>query len=108
MLKACSHLAQALRASLLKKYAIVRRELDTLHSKRMSEYEKIGGYGIVRHVQGEGHLDGARRVCGPRSMRCRARGLGAEGSVRSRRRRGFRTPVQPVHRLKSGDTRRHV
>lgn len=32
---------QALRASLLKKYARVRNELDNLHTKRMSNYEKV-------------------------------------------------------------------
>ncbi len=32
---------QALRASLLKKYARVRHLLDQLHTKRMSNYEKI-------------------------------------------------------------------
>ena len=32
---------QALRGSLLKKYANVRRELASLHTKRMTKYEKI-------------------------------------------------------------------
>jgi phosphoenolpyruvate carboxylase len=32
---------QALRASLLKKYARVRQLLDYLHTKRMSNYEKV-------------------------------------------------------------------
>ena len=32
---------QALRGSLLKKYASVRRELASLHTKRMTKYEKI-------------------------------------------------------------------
>ncbi|KAF5835589.1 phosphoenolpyruvate carboxylase [Dunaliella salina] len=36
-----AHPTQALRASLLKKYAHVRKELDYLHNKRMSPYEKI-------------------------------------------------------------------
>lgn len=32
---------QALRASLLKKYARVRQLLDYMHTKRMSNYEKV-------------------------------------------------------------------
>ena len=36
-----AHPTQALRASLLKKYAHVRKELDNLHNKRMSPYEKV-------------------------------------------------------------------
>ena len=36
-----AHPTQALRGSLLKKYACVRRELASLHTKRMTKYEKI-------------------------------------------------------------------
>jgi phosphoenolpyruvate carboxylase len=36
-----AHPTQALRASLLKKYAHIRKELDNLHNKRMSPYEKV-------------------------------------------------------------------
>ena len=36
-----AHPTQALRASLLKKYAPVRKELDKLHNKRLSPYEKV-------------------------------------------------------------------
>ncbi len=35
-----AHPTQALRASLLKKYATVRKELESLHTKRLSNYEK--------------------------------------------------------------------
>ncbi|KXZ55577.1 hypothetical protein GPECTOR_2g1126 [Gonium pectorale] len=55
-------LGEALRASLLKKYAIVRRELDTLHSKRMSEYEKIETLEAIRAaVQAAWRTDEIRR-----------------------------------------------
>jgi hypothetical protein len=37
-----AHPTQALRASLLKKYARIRSELDSLHTKRLSNYEKVG------------------------------------------------------------------
>ncbi|GFR48761.1 hypothetical protein Agub_g10581 [Astrephomene gubernaculifera] len=57
-----AHPTQALRASLLKKYAIVRRELDTLHSKRMSEYEKIETLESIRAaVQAAWRTDEIRR-----------------------------------------------
>ncbi|PNW76791.1 hypothetical protein CHLRE_11g476325v5 [Chlamydomonas reinhardtii] len=57
-----AHPTQALRASLLKKYAIVRRELDTLHSKRMSEYEKIETLEAIRAaVQAAWRTDEIRR-----------------------------------------------
>jgi phosphoenolpyruvate carboxylase len=36
-----AHPTQALRQSLLKKYAQVRRRLDALHNQRMSNYEKL-------------------------------------------------------------------
>lgn len=36
-----AHPTQALRGSLLKKYAHVRAVLDNLHNKRMSPYEKV-------------------------------------------------------------------
>jgi hypothetical protein len=39
---------QALRASLLKKYARVRQLLDYMHTKRMSNYEKVGSHRSLR------------------------------------------------------------
>ncbi|GIL52665.1 hypothetical protein Vafri_8482 [Volvox africanus] len=57
-----AHPTQALRASLLKKYAMVRRELDTLHTKRMSEYEIIETKeAITAAVQAAWRTDEIRR-----------------------------------------------
>ncbi|GLI68046.1 hypothetical protein VaNZ11_012369 [Volvox africanus] len=57
-----AHPTQALRASLLKKYAIVRRELDTLRSKRMSQHEKIETMQAIRAaVQAAWRTDEIRR-----------------------------------------------
>lgn len=51
---------QALRGSLLKKYAVVRAELNRMHNERLSKYEKIEclenirAFVQVRHQGGGG------------------------------------------------------
>ncbi len=63
-----AHPTQALRASLLKKYAHVRRELDNLHNKRMSPYEKVraaqGGWGCAADAPraSQAHRTGGTRL----------------------------------------------
>lgn len=57
-----AHPTQALRGSLLKKYAHVRRELDNLHNKRMSNYEKIEALESIKSsVQAAWRTDEIRR-----------------------------------------------
>jgi len=57
-----AHPTQALRASLLKKYARVRQELDALHNKRMSNYEKIEAMEAIKsYVQAAWRTDEIRR-----------------------------------------------
>ncbi|MEW5318243.1 MAG: hypothetical protein WDW38_009481 [Sanguina aurantia] len=58
-----AHPTQALRGSLLKKYAIVRKELDALHNKRMSNYEKTECMQNIRaFVQAAWRTDEIRRL----------------------------------------------
>jgi len=57
-----AHPTQALRASLLKKYAMVRKELDNLHTKRMSNYERVECLESIKsYVQGAWRTDEIRR-----------------------------------------------
>jgi len=57
-----AHPTQALRASLLRKYANVRHDLDNMHSKRMTEYEKIETLESIRaNVQAAWRTDEIRR-----------------------------------------------
>lgn len=57
-----AHPTQALRQSLLKKYAAVRRELDKLHNQRMSPYEKLECIEAIRaQVQAAWRTDEIRR-----------------------------------------------
>ena len=53
---------QALRQTLLKKYARIRTEMDNLHNKRMSPYEKIEALECIRcQIQGSWRTDEIRR-----------------------------------------------
>ena len=53
---------QALRQTLLKKYARIRTEMDNLHNKRMSPYEKIEALESIRcQIQGSWRTDEIRR-----------------------------------------------
>lgn len=57
-----AHPTQALRGSLLKKYASVRKELTALHNKRMSQYEKVECLESIKsHVTGAWRTDEIRR-----------------------------------------------
>ncbi|KAI8473664.1 MAG: PEPCase 1 [Monoraphidium minutum] len=57
-----AHPTQAFRQSLLKKYAQVRKHLDDLHNKRMSNYEKLETLEAVRaQVQAAWRTDEIRR-----------------------------------------------
>jgi len=57
-----AHPTQALRTSLLRKYAAVRQELSKLHTKRMSEYEKLECLEAIRaNVQAAWRTDEIRR-----------------------------------------------
>lgn len=54
--------AQALRQSLLKKYARIRADMDSLHNKRLSPYEKIEKLESIRgQIQGSWRTDEIRR-----------------------------------------------
>ena len=54
---------QALRGSLLKKYAKIRAEIDRLHNSRMSPYEKVEAQEAIRsHVMGAWRTDEIRRT----------------------------------------------
>ena len=54
--------AQALRQTLLKKYARIRTEMDNLHNKRMSPYEKIEALESIRcQIQASWRTDEIRR-----------------------------------------------
>ncbi|KAG1677399.1 hypothetical protein FOA52_010779 [Chlamydomonas sp. UWO 241] len=58
-----AHPTQALRGSLLKKYAAVRRDLAKLHTKRMSEYEKLELLEAIKaSVQAAWRTDEIRRT----------------------------------------------
>ena len=75
-----AHPTQAFRQSLLKKYARVRALLDGLHSKRMSNYEKLETLEAVRAAVsrcGDGG-DGARRRPGG-GVAAAERGFGGGG-----------------------------
>ena len=53
---------QALRGSLLKKYAKIRTEIDRLHNSRMSPYEQIEAHEAVRsHIMAAWRTDEIRR-----------------------------------------------
>lgn len=53
---------QALRQSLLKKYARIRADMDSLHNKRLSPYEKIETLESIRgQIQGAWRTDEIRR-----------------------------------------------
>lgn len=53
---------QALRQSLLKKYSVVRSDLDALHNSRMSEYEKAECLESIRaQIQAAWRTDEIRR-----------------------------------------------
>lgn len=53
---------QALRQSLLKKYARIRTDMDNLHNKRLSPYEKIETLESIRsQIQGSWRTDEIRR-----------------------------------------------
>ena len=53
---------QALRQSLLKKYARIRYDMDKLHNSRMSPYEKIEALESIRcQIQGAWRTDEIRR-----------------------------------------------
>ena len=53
---------QALRQTLLKKYARIRTEMDNLHNKRMSPYEKIEALESIRcQIQASWRTDEIRR-----------------------------------------------
>jgi len=57
-----AHPTQALRGSLLKKYARVRMELENLHSKRLSNYERIESLETIKsNVQAAWRTDEIRR-----------------------------------------------
>lgn len=57
-----AHPTQAMRGSLLKKYAAVRRELTNLHTKRMSQYEKLECLEAIKaQVQSAWRTDEIRR-----------------------------------------------
>lgn len=67
---------QALRQSLLKKYSVVRSDLDSLHNSRMSAYEKAECLESIRaQVQAAWRTDEIRRSkpspqVSPRSASC--------------------------------------
>ena len=53
---------QALRQSLLKKYARIRSDMDRLHNQRLSPYEKIEALESIRcQIQGSWRTDEIRR-----------------------------------------------
>ena len=55
--------AQALRGSLLKKYAKIRTEIDRLHNSRMSPYEKTEALEAIRsHIMAAWRTDEIRRT----------------------------------------------
>ncbi|CAK0740175.1 hypothetical protein CVIRNUC_001230 [Coccomyxa viridis] len=57
-----AHPTQALRQTLLKKYARIRTEMDNLHNKRMSPYEKIEALESIRcQIQASWRTDEIRR-----------------------------------------------
>lgn len=57
-----AHPTQALRGSLLKKYAKIRNEIDRLHNSRMSPYEQIEAHEAVRsHIMAAWRTDEIRR-----------------------------------------------
>lgn len=57
-----AHPTQALRQSLLKKYSVVRSDLDALHNSRMSEYEKAECLESIRaQIQAAWRTDEIRR-----------------------------------------------
>ena len=57
-----STLLQALRQSLLKKYARIRSDMDRLHNQRLSPYEKIEALESIRcQIQGSWRTDEIRR-----------------------------------------------
>ena len=54
---------QALRGSLLKKYAKIRNEIDRLHNSRMSPYEKTEALEAIRsHIMAAWRTDEIRRT----------------------------------------------
>ena len=56
-------MVQALRGSLLKKYAKIRAEIDKLHNSRMSPYEKVEAQEAIRsHIMGAWRTDEIRRT----------------------------------------------
>jgi len=60
--RAARRRAQALRQSLLKKYARIRHDMDKLHNSRMSPYEKIEALESIRcQIQGAWRTDEIRR-----------------------------------------------
>ena len=75
---------QALRQTLLKKYARMRTEMDNLHNKRMSPYEKIEALESIRcQIQASWRTDEIRRqkptpqarICRPPSLHNQQTGL---------------------------------
>ena len=57
------HMLQALRGSLLKKYAKIRNEIDRLHNSRMSPYEKTESLEAIRsHTMAAWRTDEIRRT----------------------------------------------
>ncbi|KAL0034136.1 hypothetical protein WJX79_011096 [Trebouxia sp. C0005] len=58
-----AHPTQALRGSLLKKYAKIRNEIDRLHNSRMSPYEKTEALEAIRsHIMAAWRTDEIRRT----------------------------------------------
>lgn len=58
-----AHPTQALRGSLLKKYAKIRTEIDRLHNSRMSPYEKTESLEAIRsHIMAAWRTDEIRRT----------------------------------------------
>lgn len=57
------HMIQAVRGSLLKKYAKIRTEIDRLHNSRMSPYEKTESLEAIRsHIMAAWRTDEIRRT----------------------------------------------
>ena len=57
------HTLQALRGSLLKKYAKIRNEIDRLHNSRMNPYEKTESLEAIRsHIMAAWRTDEIRRT----------------------------------------------
>ena len=57
------YMIQAVRGSLLKKYAKIRTEIDRLHNSRMSPYEKTESLEAIRsHIMAAWRTDEIRRT----------------------------------------------